>query len=162
MEAVSYECDGSKYVVEPTKEVDIHYTKVKSLTSGTLEAAYKEAMLDSVYQNLSYKVTRDGEYVGHFYGRIIEDRYHGCSIFSTGDIVGTVLLLKHVFEQNNRKNVLFTPHGKKGLLRFISMAVGSSIRSWYAGNEYVVVTKHSIVHKGERMFHYLGIKECQQ
>ena len=162
MEVVSYTSDGLTYIVKPTDSVDKHYEVVRELVTDTPEEVYKAAMYEAVVQGLAYEVTKEDEYVGHFYGSVVDDTYYGNSLYCEHDAVGMVLVLKHIFEiVGSRLVIKFAPHGIEGLARFISLATGPSIRIWHNSKQYVVVTKKDIYEKGEKMYNYLGIA-CQQ
>jgi len=164
MEVVSYICNSTIYTVVPisnTSYIDEDINTVRDKIVGTPIDSYRSNMEESVRQGLAFCIHKDGNKVGFVYTYIKDHRYVGASIHVYGDIVSSMVALRTIFEVNDTHKIIFTPHST-GLDYFKSMATGPSIRAHHATGGPVTILRDTVYTKGQKIYKYLGIAECQQ
>jgi len=157
MEAVYSINDRIYTIVNCTNEdVDKHYELIKDNVSDTDETVYKNAMLDSIKQNMAYKAICDNDDVAWLYVHKVINACLGSSIYKK-DLIGMLLVFKEFSEHTNCKIIRYTPH--KGMLSALkSLATKESIRLYHNGESYIRINLNEIIPKFEQLYNKLGIK----
>jgi len=117
---------------------------------------YRDNMVASVYQDMAYCVYKNDVRIGFVYNRVEKYRYFGASIWMK-DTIGMIIAMKTMFEVCDNHKIELVPH-EGGMKDFLSMATGTSIRTYHTRNrDAIVFLKEDLAPKGERLFKYFGI-----
>lgn len=159
MEVVSYIRGDDKYTIEPivdVSQVDLDMATVMDVIQDTDLDYYRDNMLMSIDQNLSYAIFKNGERVGFVYNRLEDNLYIGCSI-NIWDHVAMIVGLKHIFDICDKHKIVFAPH-TINMKDFVSMATGTSIRIFNTTDtSTVTILRDDIYPRGARILKYLGV-----
>lgn len=150
MEAV-YLVKDREYKVASTLDVDGHYEYVRSLVGDMSEEEYKAVMNRSE----CLTITSSGKLLGFLYYYKTDNGWFGSSIYG-GDVLGMTLLLYTLTKNLGFINIKFTPHSS-GVFQTKSLLVGSSIRSFYCGDPYVVVCTEQLKDKVAKILDVYGV-----
>lgn len=144
------------------KQLNTHFNIVKHLLGDTDTTWYKDKMRVGIDQGLAFEVLKNGEYAGHVYTRLEDDKFYGTSVYLVNNPVVAILGFKKISEQTDKNKIRFALHSKEQLLDFVSILTGPSIRRYHAFGSTVEILREDIVPKIDKMYKYLGVHECQQ
>lgn len=144
-----------------SEDIEVHYAiAVEEESSITaIKDTYLESMHKSVNQRLAFVVEESDVVQGFMYGYVENYLYTGASIVSH-NMIATMILFRNCFTANAYSHkMVFAPHNRESMLKFLSLLSGASVRRYYNGKSYVTVLRDEIVPKGYKVFMYLGIEE---
>jgi len=144
-----------------SEDIEAHYViavdEESSITA--IKDVYVGNMHKSVNQRLAFVVEESDGVQGFMYGYVEDYLYTGASIVSH-NMIATVILFRNCFIVNPYSHkMIFVPHNRDSMLKFLSILTGASVRRYYNGKPYVTVLRDEIVPKGYKVFMYLGIEE---
>ena len=122
------------YSVSKQVSVERNYKVVQGMHD--LDPEFKQRMKDS---GVRYKCTKDGVEVAVMY--LLENRYRTRAVcmYAT-DVVGLMHLFRRMWEDTEVRVIEVVPHSREEFRQMVSMATGSSIRSYNGGvSPYILI-----------------------
>ena len=154
---VAYCINNEKYIITDIKCIDSDYAKITSIAD--VDPEYKTRMEQA---QVILRVLKDGNELGFMYLTADTTRAMAVSIYAEHSIAW-ILMMYVLHETTNIETVRIKPHKKEDVKYYISVATGSSLRTYHHGlTDYITVKKSTIYSRIARWLRVNKVEKCPQ